>query len=90
MSVKYCVIILVLIKSSGADDNDLFSSTADLTRLRNLETKFISDLQALAAKLEEEQTAVRRRRLAHQLGDSGDLLRQPRAFVLPAARSEVD
>ena len=60
MSVKYCVIILVLIKSSGADDNDLFSSTADLTRLRNLETKFITDLQALADKLEEEHRTIKR------------------------------
>ena len=60
MSKKCCVIILVLVKLSGADDNDLFSSTADLTRLRNLETKFISDLQALAAKLEEEHWTITR------------------------------
>ena len=60
MSKKCCVIILVLVKLSGADDNDLFSSTADLTRLRNLETKFISDLQALAAKLEEEHRTITR------------------------------
>ena len=60
MSMKCCVIILVLLKLSGADDNDLFSSTADLTRLRNLETKFISDLQALAAKLDEEHRTITR------------------------------
>ena len=58
MSALCSAIMLVLIKSSGADDNDLFSSTADLARLRNLETKFINELQALADKLEEEHRTI--------------------------------
>ena len=59
MSTIICIIVLVLIKLSGADDNDLFSSTADLTRLKNLETKFITDLQALADKLEQELRTIK-------------------------------
>ena len=60
MSTRYyCVIALVLIKLSGADDNDMFSSTADLTRLRNLETKFITDLKALGDKLEQELRTIK-------------------------------
>ena len=59
MSARFCVIALVLIKLSGADDNDLFSSTADLTRLRNLETKYITDLQALGDKLEQELRTIK-------------------------------
>ena len=41
------------------DDNDLFSSTADLTRLLHLETKFISNLNSLVEKLENEAKVIR-------------------------------
>ena len=44
---------------SNCDDNDIFSSTADLNRLLQLESKFVADLNKLVEKLEFEAKTIR-------------------------------
>jgi len=47
------------VTSSKCDDNDIFSSTADLNRLLQLESKFVADLNKLVEKLEFEAKTIR-------------------------------
>ena len=42
------------------DDNDVFSSTADLTRLLQIETDFISDLHSLVDQLQSDVNTIKR------------------------------
>ena len=59
------MMLLVSVRLSAGDDNDLFSSTADLNRLRILETEFIRGLQSLAVRLEEEHRTINQFLKAH-------------------------
>ena len=56
-------LLLVLVFASlqliSGDHSDVFSSTADLTRLLQLETRFITDLSNLADTLANEAAAIR-------------------------------
>ena len=51
--------IFLCVTFSDCDDNDIFSSTADLNRLLQLESKFVADLNKLIEKLEFEAKTVR-------------------------------
>ena len=58
--VMLLLLLLVLVTSpASADHSDVFSSTADLTRLLQLEARFITDLGNLADTLASEAAAIR-------------------------------
>ena len=59
MSKKNLMIILFYVTFSNCDDKDIFSSTADLNRLLQLESKFIADLTKLVEKLEFQAKIIR-------------------------------
>ena len=50
---------LLTIKCSLSDDNDLFSSTADLTRMMHVEDKFVKGLKELLDKLEKDVSTIK-------------------------------
>ena len=78
LSLQSCMMLLVSVQLSAGDDNDLFSSTADLNRLRILETEFIRGLQSLAVRLEEEHRTINRFLMAHY--DRSDDKRDDRGY----------
>ena len=53
------VLVLASLQPISGDHSDVFSSTADLTRLLQLETRFITDLGNLADTLASEAAAIR-------------------------------
>ena len=53
------VLVLASLQPISGDHSDVFSSTADLTRLLQLETRFITDLSNLADTLASEAAAIR-------------------------------
>ena len=59
MSLLVLVLVLASLQPISGDHSDVFSSTADLTRLLQLETRFITDLSNLADTLANEAAAIR-------------------------------
>lgn len=57
--LKILSLIILCVTFSKCDDNDIFSSTADLNRLLQLESKFVADLNKLVKKLEFEAKTIR-------------------------------
>ena len=53
------VLVLASLQPISGDHSDVFSSTADLTRLLQLETRFITDLGNLADTLASEAATIR-------------------------------
>ena len=53
------LLVLASLQPISGDHSDVFSSTADLTRLLQLETRFITDLSNLADTLANEAAAIR-------------------------------
>ena len=53
------VLVFASLQPTSGDHSDVFSSTADLTRLLQLETRFITDLSNLADTLANEAAAIR-------------------------------
>ena len=53
------VVVLASLQPISGDHSDVFSSTADLTRLLQLETRFITDLGNLADTLASEAATIR-------------------------------
>ena len=59
MTSMSLLLVLVSLQPISGDHSDVFSSTADLTRLLQLETRFITDLSNLADTLASEAAAIR-------------------------------
>ena len=53
------LIVIITVTYTHCDDNDVFSSTADLNRLLQLESKFVRELNKLVEKLEFEVKTIR-------------------------------
>ena len=53
------VVVLASLHPISGDHSDVFSSTADLTRLLQLEARFITDLGNLADTLASEAATIR-------------------------------
>ena len=53
------LLVFASLQPISGDHSDVFSSTADLTRLLQLETRFITDLSNLADTLASEAAAIR-------------------------------
>ena len=53
------VVVLASLQPISGDHSDVFSSTADLTRLLQLEARFITDLGNLADTLASEAATIR-------------------------------